>query len=181
MASSSVLFVNGMFVLSFWRSNVTRFYSQNFFGKLGLEQCFCYSLTEYTLLVIPTVNLPVLPLSFGMHGCDRHYNCTYNFIANKCIGRFHTRGRKNRLAFDCVMWIYVVLLLTYKFVSMDKSLGKIVVSRLTNFRPFVRRKICLSRLLIRCTSDDLFVRDDLSVQTLCTSSSVKTAIDFQTN
>ena len=78
------------------------------------------------------------------------------------IGRFHTRGRTNRLAFVRLMWIYVVLSSTCW--SPDRQISDDL---------FIEKFVCPV-----CTSDDLFIWDDLSIQTICSPSSVKTAILF---
>ena len=80
-------------------------------------------------------------------------------------------SRRENQPFDRLMWIYVVLSSTRSSRRANR-LGKIVFpGGQISDDLFVEK-------LVRpvCTSDDLFVWDDLSVQTICSSSSVKTAI-----
>ena len=95
------------------------------------------------------------------------------------IGCFHTKGWTNRRAFVLLMWIYVVLSLTYSSRWANR-LRKIIF-----IRRFVR-PVCTSDDLfvwddsafqtISFKQNDLFVWDDLAFQTICLSASVKLAI-----
>ena len=81
----------------------------------------------------------------------------------------HSRGRTNRLE---MIWPSVVnfcrtVAIVDFFVPTAKSSWKNRLSSKTNIRRFVRRKFVCPV----CTSDDL------SVQTICSSPSVKTAIE----
>ena len=83
------------------------------------------------------------------------------------IGCFHTTARTNRLAFVCLIWIYVILLSTCSS-QQTNCLGKIGFpdSQISD-NLFGKKFVC-----------SVFTSDNLSVQMICSSSSVKTAIDF---
>ena len=78
------------------------------------------------------------------------------------------------LAFERLMWIYVVLSSTCSSRRANR-LGKIVFPDGQISDDLFDEKVVRSV----CTSDDLFVWNDLSVQTICSSSSVKTAMGFK--
>ena len=96
--------------------------------------------------------------------------CWKHDAGSKFNGRFHIRGRTNHLDRQssgiCPSDLNLCRTVVYLFVSTNKSSGKNRLSRRPNIRRFVRPIF---------TWDDLFIWDDLAVQTICSSSSVKTA------
>ena len=97
-----------------------------------------------------------------------------------CIGRFHTRARTNRLkgqiVWHCPSDVNLCRTVVDLFVSTDKSSWKNRLSRRPNIRRFVRRKNCSSRFPIGRTMTICSSENDLPVQTICSSSRMKTAI-----
>ena len=82
-------------------------------------------------------------------------------------GRFHTRGWTNRLAFVCLVQIYVVLSSTCSSWRAN-HLGKL------SFQMAKCQMICSSKNWLSHLHN-LFIWNDLSFQTICSSSNVKMA------